>query len=105
MRNRVAPCPDIKYNREIEVEAKHQMITCKEFENFVQNYLDDSLSDWQRVVSDCHMKMCCECRDYLAAYKRTVELGHAVLSSADDAPVPDDVPDDLVTAILDARKR
>jgi len=81
------------------------MITCKEFEDFVQDHLDNSLSDQQRIVFDCHMQMCRECRDYLAAYKRTVELGHAVLSSSDDAPVPDDVPDDLVTAILNARKR
>lgn len=80
----------------------HGMITCKEFEEFVLDYLDDELPAVQRSVFEMHMRLCRECREYLAAYKRAQELGHAVLSTGDE-PVPDDVPEDLIRAILDAR--
>ena len=81
----------------------HRMITCEEFEAFVLGYLDGELSDRQRSVFEWHLRICRECRDYLAAYKRTVELGRAVATSSKD-PVPEDVPEDLITAILDARE-
>ena len=81
----------------------HNMITCKEFEDFVSDYVDDELPARQRSKFELHMRMCHECRQYLQAYQRTVEVGHAVLSSTDE-PVPDDVPEDLIKAILKARK-
>jgi anti-sigma factor RsiW len=81
----------------------HSMITCLEFENFMQNYLDDTLPIKQRRLFEWHMRLCKECRDYLAAYKRAIELGQATLGSANDL-VPTDVPEDLIQAILDAGK-
>lgn len=81
----------------------HCMITCEEFEDFILSYLDGELTNRQRSVFEWHLRICKECRDYLAAYKRTIELEHALLSPGDE-PVPDDVPADLIKAILDARK-
>jgi hypothetical protein len=49
------------------------------------------------------MKLCRECRDYLEAYRRTMEIGQAVFSEPDES-VPGAVPEDLVNAILAARK-
>jgi len=80
------------------------MITCKEFDGFMVDYLDNELSDKQRSKFELHIRMCRECRQYLDAYQRTIEVSQAACSSADDA-VPNDVPDDLVKAILKARKR
>lgn len=80
----------------------HRMITCKEFEDFVLSYLEDELPGAQRKIFELHMRLCRECRDYLAAYRRAMEIGSAVLPSADD-PLPDDVPEDLIRAILEAR--
>ena len=80
----------------------HRMITCKEFEEFVLRYLDDELTVRERSVFEWHLRICRECRDYLAAYKRTIELGRAVLPSPDD-PLPEDVPEDLIRTILDSR--
>jgi len=80
----------------------HRMITCTEFEEFVLDYLDNELPAVQRSVFEMHMRLCRECREYLAAYRRAKELGHAVLRTGDE-PVPDDVPEDLIRAILDAR--
>lgn len=86
------------------LKRMHRMITCTEFEAFVLSYLDGELPARQRSVFEWHLRLCRECRDYLAAYKRTIELGRAVLGPADDS-VPEDVPEDLVKAILDARGR
>jgi hypothetical protein len=80
----------------------HRMITCREFDDFVLRYLDDDLTIPQKTVFELHMRICRECRDYLAAYQRAMELGKSVLPSPDD-PLPDDVPEDLVKAILSAR--
>lgn len=81
----------------------HNMISCREFEDFVREYVDDELSAAQRSVFELHLRMCRECRQYLAAYQRTMEIGVAVLGRADE-PVPDEVPEDLIKAILEARR-
>ena len=82
----------------------HGMITCREFEDFVQRYLDGELPKRQATIFEWHMRLCRECREYLAAYRRTMEMSQAALGEPDD-PVPGDVPEDLITAILDARER
>ena len=79
------------------------MITCKEFEDFVLRYLEGELSGKQRTVFEWHLNMCRECREYLAAYRWTLEIADAVLAPS-DAPVPADVPEDLIKAILEARE-
>ncbi len=82
----------------------HRMITCREFESFIVDYLDDELSQSQRSVFERHLRLCRECREYLDAYQRANEIGRTVLKSSDEA-VPEDVPDDLIKAILDARDK
>lgn len=74
------------------------MITCEEFEDFILAYLDNELSNRQRFVFEMHLKVCAECRAYLAEYRRAVYLTE---DQAKD--LSDDVPDDLVAAILEAR--
>jgi len=82
----------------------HRMITCREFEDFVQRYLDDELSRKQRSIFELHMRLCRECREYLAAYRRSLEIGREVFRSGDD-PVPEDLPEDLIKAILETRRQ
>jgi hypothetical protein len=53
-------------------------------------------------VFEWHQRLCRECREYLAAYQRTVELGQAAFSEPGDK-LPDDVPEDLIKAILKSR--
>ncbi len=81
----------------------HSMITCKEFEDFVHDYLDGELSARQHSQFELHIRLCHECRQYLQAYQRTIEVGRAVISSSDTS-IPQDVPEDLIKAILKARK-
>ena len=80
----------------------HQMITCKEFEDFVLSYMDGELPAKQRSMFEWHIRLCRECRDYLAAYQRSINLGQAVLHAPDQS-LPGDVPEDLIKAILMAR--
>ncbi len=80
----------------------HGMITCREFEEFILRYLDDELEPRQKKLFEWHLRLCRECREYLAAYRRTVEIGKNVLGS-ENGPVPDDVPEDLIKAVLDSR--
>ena len=86
------------------LKRMHRMITCKEFEEFVLSHLDGNLTRALQTVFDLHLRLCRECRDYLAAYQRSMEVSRAVLPSPDD-PVPEDVPEDLIKAILDSRDR
>lgn len=79
------------------------MITCEIFEGFIFDYLEGDLPERQRAVFEFHLKICRECRDYLAAYKRATALGKAVFPEP-SAPVPEEVPEDLVRAVLEARK-
>ena len=81
----------------------HNMITCKEFEEFVLSYLDGDLPVKQRSMFEWHIRICRDCREYLAAYQRAIELGQAVLPTSDQS-LPGDVPEDLIKAILKARK-
>lgn len=81
----------------------HYMMTCKEFEDFVLRYLDGEISGKQKTMFEWHLRLCRECREYLAAYERTREITVAVLAEP-DAPVAPDVPEDLITAILEARE-
>ncbi len=78
------------------------MITCDEFEGFILAYLEDDLPPRQKFVFETHLKVCRECRDYLAAYRTSLELARA--SYRDDPAAPDDMPEDLVKAIVAARK-
>ena len=79
------------------------MLTCKEFDEFMVDYLEGGLPTWQKYMCWLHVKMCRECADYVADYRRAVSLGRSAFESPDD-PLPDSVPDDLVKAALARRK-
>ncbi len=85
------------------LRSMHGMITCREFEEFVLSSLDGELPARQARIFEWHLRICRECREYLAAYRRTIELGEAVLGPAHEA-VPEDLPEDLVRAVLDSRE-
>jgi anti-sigma factor RsiW len=80
----------------------HGMISCREFEDFVQTYVDGGLPERQKIVFERHLRFCRECREYLAAYQRTVEIAQS-LQATPYGPVPADVPENLIKAILQAR--
>ena len=80
------------------------MVTCQELEGFMVDYLDGTLPRAQRRKFDLHLRLCPDCWRYLEAYQRTISLSQAACRDP-DAPVPADVPEELVKAILAAREK
>lgn len=78
-------------------------LTCEEFERFVHDYQEESLSPRERRTFELHMDLCPMCRVYFATYLRTIELGKRICATGTDATV-ENLPDDLVNAILAARR-
>ncbi|MBT6441751.1 MAG: hypothetical protein HOK61_04925 [Alphaproteobacteria bacterium] len=78
------------------------MISCEELETFILDYLDDDLPAPKKRVFERHLKMCQECRDYLAAYCTSLALAKQAVA-IDDGIDNTDIPEDLVTAIIEAR--
>lgn len=78
------------------------LLTCAEFERFIHDYQDDSLSPRERGVFEFHMELCPMCRVYFDSYLQTIELGIQICAT-DDEDAPEELPEELVTAILEAR--
>ena len=79
-------------------------MTCRELADFVADYISGELQAEARVEFDRHLSACPNCRNYLFGYRATIALGRRAFDE-DDAHLPPDVPEDLVKAILAARKR
>jgi anti-sigma factor RsiW len=79
-------------------------VTCREFADFMMDYLSGELSTESRAAFEHHVGLCGNCRRYLASYQETVKLGKRAFED-DDANVPSQVPEELVKAILAARLR
>ena len=78
-------------------------MTCREFVDFLMDYLDQALPTAQREIFDVHLEACPGCVTYLDTYRETLRLEKTLCGDDPDAPVPEDVPEPLVAAILAAR--
>jgi anti-sigma factor RsiW len=81
-----------------------RLMTCRELADFLMDYLNGELTPEVRAAFDRHLSLCPNCVSYLAGYKTTVELGKQAFRD-DDADASTEVPDDLVKAILAARRQ
>ena len=79
-------------------------MTCREFADFMGDYLSGELPADTRAAFEYHLQLCVNCQKYLAGYEETVKLGKRAFDG-DDAAVPAEVPEELVQAILDAQNR
>ena len=81
-------------------------LTCRDFIDVIMAWLDDALDPATRREFDEHLAECVDCANYLRSYRLTVSLGKGACAPGDpDGPVPDDVPEELVQAVLAARKQ
>ena len=76
-------------------------ITCRQLIDFIASYRENALTRDQRTEFERHLEVCPSCVAYLKTYEQTVLLAKA---SADE-PVPAEIPEPLVKAILDARRK
>lgn len=79
-------------------------MTCRELVAFLMDYLDGVLPDAERQCFEEHLGECPDCVAYLATYRETIRLGKEACTSNQDA-IPAEVPEDLVRAVLAARRR
>ena len=80
-------------------------MTCRDFIDFLWRYLQEDLPGDERAEFDAHLSVCPQCRAYLAEYKSSIELGRRALALKPGDPVPEDAPEELITAILAARRK
>jgi len=78
-------------------------VTCREFADFIMEYLDGELPEDVRGSFERHLSRCPNCHTYLAQYRATVEVGRSAFAD-DEANLPSDVPEELIRAILASRK-
>lgn len=76
-------------------------LPCRDFVQFLDDYFEGVLPAAERREFDKHMELCPPCVDYLRSYERTIDLGRR---ACEGGPVPEGVPDELVEAILAARR-
>lgn len=76
------------------------MLTCREFVEFLDDYLEGLLPEHVVAHFHEHLSQCPSCVAYARTYQDTVRLARKALG--DDSPVTG-VPEDLVHAIMAAR--
>jgi anti-sigma factor RsiW len=78
-------------------------MTCNDFITFLMDYVEGDLPAAQQAVFEEHLALCESCVAYLSNYRDTVALSKAAMCDP-AGPVPDEVPEDLITAVLASRK-
>jgi anti-sigma factor RsiW len=78
-------------------------MTCREFADFMADYLSGELPQDTRAAFDEHLRVCVNCQRYLAGYEETIRLGKRAFADT-EAAVPPQVPEELVQAILRAKR-
>ena len=79
-------------------------MTCWELVEFLMDYLDGQLAEPERLRFEDHLGECPDCAAYLATYREAVRLGKEACT-AGDTSIPPEVPEDLVRAVLAARRK
>ena len=80
-------------------------MNCREFTEFLHEYLFGDLPADERAEFDKHLGECPWCVAYLDSYQKTIQLERAAFPAPEDAPLPADAPEELVQAILRTRQR
>lgn len=81
------------------LRASPRMITCREFNDFIYDYVEGELSEKQTVLFKRHVRVCPMCRNFLKTYIATYKAKDKVFPY-DDIDVPDVVPQNLIDAII-----
>jgi anti-sigma factor RsiW len=79
-------------------------VTCREFADFISDYLSGELPPEVRARFEAHLGVCSNCVKYLAGYQATTELGRRAFDD-ENSVLSEDVPEEFVKAILASRVR
>jgi anti-sigma factor RsiW len=78
-------------------------MNCREFTEFLHEYLFGNLPAEERAEFDKHLAECPWCIAYLDSYKKTILLEKDAFSTSGNGSPPADAPEELIQAILRAR--
>jgi anti-sigma factor RsiW len=78
-------------------------MTCREFIDFLMSYIDGELDAGVRQIFESHLDCCADCVRYMRGYESAIAMGRCACRD-EDGPPPEDVPPELIAAILAARK-
>ena len=78
-------------------------LSCRDFVDFIADYLEDALERGVRGRFESHLEACPDCVAYLASFRETVRLGRESFGCGDEPP--EDAPPELVAAVLEALRR
>jgi anti-sigma factor RsiW len=70
------------------------MIVCREVIAFLDEYVEERIDGRRRAEFDRHLAVCDSCVAYLGSYRETIRMARA------GSPAIEDVPPELITAIL-----
>jgi anti-sigma factor RsiW len=77
-------------------------VTCREFADFIFDYLEGDLDPDVRARFEHHLTLCPACVNYIAAYQATVALGRDGFADGEGAAEEAGAPESLVRSILAA---
>ncbi len=77
-------------------------ITCRELVEFLDDYLAGGLGEAERSAFNAHLTACPSCVAFMKTYQASIRLGRAAMTGPD---LPNDLPGELVRAILGASKK
>jgi len=80
---------------------KRPLISCRALIDFLDDYVEARLSPSERERFEEHLAVCVACVRYLDGYRGTLRA--LALVARESEGVPDDVPEELVAAILATR--
>lgn len=78
-------------------------LSCREFTEFLNDYVDDVLPPERKLVFERHLAICSDCRNYLQSYRETMKKSALALGHGLDVP-PKPVPEGLILAVLRAAR-
>ena len=79
-------------------------LSCKEFVEFLGEYVDEVIPIERRKIFERHLAICPDCTAYLASYRRTIEMTRAS-ADVDVKAIVEGMPEELVVAIVESLKR
>lgn len=77
-------------------------MTCREMTDFLDDYIGGAMAADARAEFEGHLDLCPACVAYLETYRATIAMGRAAYCGEDDR-IPEEVPEDLIRAILASR--
>ena len=79
-------------------------MTCRDFVEFLSEYFSGELAVVECAEFEAHLSECPACIAYLDSYRKTIQLLNAAYAHPEHQ-IPDEVPEQLVRAILAARNK